>query len=194
MTVAKHETWMLGAVLAGLTVLSAPAQAATELVVNGGFETDSFDGWIGTGDADFNGVLCDQGASAHSGACSAFFGSLSDSGLTQVIDVGGAGLTYNLSFALQADGSTPSSFSVSFGGQTLLSLSDPALAPYTVYQFSGLTTGADMTLAFNFSSPVGYLYLDSVSVTAVPEPATLALMAGGLLVTGAAARRRAKRA
>lgn len=192
---AKRDAMILGVVLAGLAAFGTTAQAASELVVNGGFEQQDFAGWISGDDTGFNLVNCPGGGdTVFAGSCSAAIGSLSDSSLVQSVNVGAAGLTYNLSFAFQSDGGAGSSFSVSFGGQTLVSLPSPAESPYTLYQFSGQTTGADMLLAFNFASPGGTLYLDAVSVTAVPEPATIGLMGAGLLVLGAAARRRVKQA
>lgn len=174
---------LAGIVMAATLAFAAPAQA--NLVANGGFETGDFTSWEGTGDTLFNGVQCPADASVHAGSCSAFFGpSFADGGIEQTINVGAAGLTWNLSFAFKPDGASPSSFSVVFGGQTLLSLTDPVAGDYTLYEFSGLTTGEDMTLSFSFFDPVGFLFLDSVSVTTaaaeVPEPATLALMGAGL--------------
>jgi hypothetical protein len=172
-----------GIALAAITAFTAPAHA--NLVTNGGFETGDFSGWSDTGDATFNGVQC-PGAddSVYAGNCSAYFGPfISEGGIAQSINVGSAGLTWNLSFAFLSDGAAPSSFSVLFGGETLLSLTNPSAGDYTLYQFSGTTTSDNMTLAFNFYDEVSYLFLDDVSVTtasAVPEPATTGLLAAGL--------------
>ncbi len=167
-------------VLAAMTAFAAPAQA--NLVTNGGFETGDFSSWTQTGEPVFDSVLCPgPDASVYAGNCSAFFGSpFAPSGIEQTLDVGSAGMVWNLSFAFRADGGAPSSFSVVFGGQTLLSLTDPADGDYMRYEFSGVTTAEDMTLSFDFSNAVGYLFLDDVAVTAVPEPATTALLGAGL--------------
>lgn len=177
----------LGMSVAGLVMaaaFAAPAQA--NLVTNGGFEMRDFSGWTQTGDSVFNGVLCDTGDSAiHAGSCSAYLGSYDASGIEQSINVGAAGLAWNLSFAFKSESGSPSNFSVLFDGQTLLSLADPSAGDYTLFHFSGLTTGENMTLAFNFfDQGFGNVFLDAVSVTTapaeVPEPATLALMGAGL--------------
>lgn len=173
-----------GFVLAAMATFVAPAHA--NLVTNGGFERGDFSGWTQTGETDFNGVQCPgSDASVYAGNCSAFFGStFSGGGIAQSIDFGSVGMTWNLSFAFQPDGGVPSSLTVLFGGQTLLSLMEPSAGDYQLYQFSGITTEENMTLAFNFFSPVGYLFLDGVSVTAsataVPEPASTALVGAGL--------------
>jgi hypothetical protein len=178
----KRGSWVVGIVLAGLTAFVAPARATSELVTNGGFETGDFTGWTGTGDTTFNGVQCSgPGPSVYGGNCSAFFGSpTSASGIEQVINVGSAGVPWELSFAFQADGGDPSSLTVVFGGQTLLSLSEPATGGFELYHFSGLSTAANETLAFNFFDPNGFLSLDAVSVAAVPEPSTMVMMGAGL--------------
>lgn len=180
---------LAGLALAAAMAFAAPAQA--NLVANGSFETEDFSGWTQTGDIDLAGVQCPGAdASVFAGGCSAYFGTVSVGGIAQEIDVGHAGLTWNLSFALKPDGGIPSSFAVRFGGQTLLSLTSAPAGDYTLYQFSGLTTGDKMTLAFDFSNPVGLTFFDSVSVTAVPEPGSVGLMAAGLAALVFVARRR----
>ena len=177
----KRNSWVMSIVVAGLTAFGSAAQAGPNLVTNGGFETRDFTGWTGTGDTTFNGVQCPgSDPSVYEGNCSAFFGSFQSAGIEQVINVGSAGLLWDLSFAFQPDGGNPSSFAVLFGGQTLLSLTNPPADGYTLYHFSGVTTAANMTLAFNFLDQAGFLFLDAVSVSAIPEPATTSLLGAGL--------------
>lgn len=188
-----RNSWVMGTVLAVSAAFAAPVQASPELVTNGGFEMRDFSGWVETGDTSFNGVQCPgPGPGVYEGNCSAFFGPFSVGGIEQSIDVGSTGLMWTLSFAFQPDGASPSSLTVLFGGETLLSLTDPSAGDYTVYQFSGVTTAQNMTLAFNFVDPVGFLFLDSVSVTTVAEPAPIGLM--GAALAGLFISRRRKKA
>jgi hypothetical protein len=90
------------------------------------------------------------------------------------------GQTYEIRFAFQADGSSPSSFLAQFGGSTLLTLTDPAGGPFAVYSFQRTATAATETLRFSFRNDPGFLFLDAVSASAVPENGTLALSLIGL--------------
>ncbi len=177
----KRSVPAIGVILAGLMAFAAPVQA--NVVVNGGFEAGDFSGWSETGDTAFNGVQCPgPGPGVHAGDCSAYFGPMfAVGGIEQMLDVGGAGNQWALSFAFQPDGGSASSFTVTFGGQTLLSLSEPAFSDdFQLYHFSGVTTADHMTLSFNFFDPVGFLFLDDVSVTVIPEPAMAGLLGVGL--------------
>lgn len=176
---SKRSAWWKFVVAAASTAVVGPALAGATLV-NGGFESGDFTGWTGTGDTTFNGVQCPgPGPAVHEGNCSAFFGPfLSVGGIAQSVDFGSAGVPWQLSFAFQSDGGSPSSLTVLFGGSTLLSLADPQADAYTLYRFSGVSTGATQILAFGFFDPPGFLSLDAVSL-AVPEPSTMGLLAAG---------------
>ena len=160
-----------------LATAAAPAHAAGNLVANGGFETGDFSNWSGSAVSALNGVFCPAPAlpgDVAEGACAAYFGAIgADATLQQSLTtvVGGQ---YLVRFAFQADGSKPSDFTALWGGQTLYSVVNPpapATPGYTYFSFAVTAASSTSTLSFNVRNDPGYLYLDDVSVTAVPEPA-----------------------
>jgi hypothetical protein len=177
--------------LAAAVALAAPA-SATQLVTNGGFETGDLSGWTLTGNTSFTGV----DNIAHSGTNAAFFGQVDATGsLSQTLGTV-TGQMYTISFWLQNEGGTPSSFTASFGGDVLTSLSDPAAFNYTFYTFDLTASSNSTLLSFTFQQNPAYFHLDDVSVedvSSVPEPATWAMMILGLGAAGVTLRRRKTR-
>ncbi len=141
--------------------------------------------------ASFWGSLCNG-----SGQCVDLDGSTGNAGeLTHTFNLTG-GTTYELSFDLAGNrrGAGTETGTVTFGTQMLnYSLSNSAsVAPYVAYGLS-FTPGASGVYALTFANNGGDnmgAILDNVSITAVPEPQTWALMVGGLLAVGSLARRR----
>jgi hypothetical protein len=115
------------------------------------------------------------------GSCAAFFGALGgDDALQQVLTTT-AGTQYFISFAVEGLGDVPSDLSLQWGGTTLYTVSNPDTGgAFGTQGFYATASGAATTLSFNVRDDIGFIYLDAVSVTAVPEPTTLALAAIGL--------------
>lgn len=191
----QKKTFAGVAFAAATLTLTPPAQAAS-IVTNGGFETGDFTGWTGTGDTTFNGVQCPgPGPAVQAGNCSAFFGPVGTTGGIQQTLSTVAGQAYAISFWLQADGGSPSSFSASFDGTVLTSLINPLgsfLGPFTFYNYSAVATTSSTVLAFSFRDDPGFLSFDSVAVSEVPEPGTWAMMLLGLGAVGLVIRRNRK--
>jgi hypothetical protein len=159
---------------------------APNLVVNGGFEGGTFNGipnnggqpngWTigGSSPAAPGGGFYDEVVSSsldpvHSGSDALYIGAVtSDYTIDQNIATV-AGATYRIHFWLYNAGGTPSDFSASFGGSTLMSLTNTAAQGYTQYTF--YRTAASSTSDLHFAAlqvPTNWL-LDDISVI---DPAT----------------------
>jgi hypothetical protein len=183
---------VIGLALGGL--LAEPAHA-TNLVTNGGFETENLDGsgnpispppgWTITGD----GISIDSSFSFTGTYDIAFGATASDPSpgkLSQSITTT-PGQAYNLSFALVDEaGQSTDTFTVTLGGFSQTITGDQAPFFYTTETF--VVPGADITsvstdLSFVGANGLADWNLDDVSLTAVaiPEPPMMLLF--GTLAT-----------
>jgi hypothetical protein len=167
--------------------------AYADQLVNGGFETGDFTGYT-TSNLNFTTVEASgfDGYASHSGSFFAALGNAGSQGIISQTFSDTAGVQYDFSFYLASNGS-PNTFAASIDGTTVLGPSDIGTQPYTLYSFLFTGTGSD-TISFSERDDPDYLALDDVSVTptvsAVPEPSGLVLMATGIAGLATAFRRR----
>jgi len=178
------------------TFFAGAAQA--NLVTNPGFETGNFTGWVLSGDTSFTSV---DGFAPHSGSFGAFLGTSipipifpitfpSTGSITQTLATT-VGVSYAIEFWLNT-AVKPNFLSVSFDGIVLDSLTNITTSPmvqphdpnYKLFSYTALASSASTDLVFTFQHDFWVWDLDDVSVeaaTAVPEPGSLPLVAGGLI-------------
>jgi hypothetical protein len=100
------------------------------------------------------------------------------------------GRLYEVDFWALFDGGNASRFSATFGGTTLSNLNNPS-GTLNFARADLIATSTSTTLTFSLRDDPGFIFLDALSVTAVPEPETYALMALGMAAI-AWRRRRSK--
>jgi MYXO-CTERM domain-containing protein len=205
----RHALYSLNLALALATL--APQAGAANLVTNGDFEAPVTATWSCFKNATVGGWANVTAGTTTSGSCytqvdgpaaPAYSGQqsmyLNDSGVTgvtlsQAISVT-AGTPYQLSFALTGLTDRPTLPVVEVDGgagstpATFTGLSYGHWNPYS-YAFTPSQTGLT---ALTFKSVAGFIYLDAVNVSAVPEAGSWALFAMGLAAVGVARQRRTK--
>lgn len=182
--------------LAILAVAGLAQSATVNLVSNGSFEQGaggigSFTGWQTTlrdsaTFVDSSGQTGTHAGQADDGLWSAYFGSTASSGgssISQTLTTD-VNQMYALSFYVANDnGGQPAnnSFVTSIGGRTE-SLSNLPSQNYSHEGFVFTASSTQTVLSFLGYNDGGYLQLDNVSVTAVPEPSGAMLMIAGSVV------------
>jgi hypothetical protein len=153
------------------------------LVANCGFETGDFTGWTVVDSSYFTYVASNGFWSPlvpNSGDYYAALGAVSYDGTLSQTFTTSVGADYTFAFYLASEGDDPSDFSAYWDGTPLLSLTDPnSNSAYTPYTYSVIGTGLD-TIQFNSLDDIGYMALDDISVSDVPEPGAFSLLFLGL--------------
>jgi hypothetical protein len=174
----------------------APMARAQNLVQDPGFEgaTDAntdpswtLSSGFGTDYVFTDGGQTQSGGSANSGSWYAEFAATSaanaQSGTLSQMIATTPGQFYTVTFFLANFGGPHDTFLATFGGQTLLSLTDSAAFGYRQYTMVVRATSTSTKLAFTGEQDPASFGLDDVSVEAGPAP----VMGGGLASLGIAA-------
>jgi choice-of-anchor C domain-containing protein len=189
--------------LAAAISLTAFGAQANELVTNGSFESITGSNPVGTyrkvnaGETDIVGWtvggtsvdIINSAYGAISGNSIDMLGSPGPGSLSQMLSTV-VGQTYVLSFDLSYNGGTYKDIGVSLAGgaQTFFT----GGSPFNHHTLQYTATSASTQLAFFSTGDANYsgAVLDNVSVAAVPEPETYAMLLAGLGLMGGIARRR----
>ncbi|MFN6570554.1 PEP-CTERM sorting domain-containing protein [Dendronalium sp. ChiSLP03b] len=166
---------------------NAAAQAA-ELVKNGSFELDplvdpnnpnatnpNVTGWTKSGDPmDISGIrMSNFPQSGNQGLSLSGFIDLSY--ISQTLSTQ-PGVEYELSYYLASIDEAPdldNQFQTFVGGKKIFDRKGISFQPYTQYKFNFTADASSTELKFGNWDRKGFLYLDNVSVKAVPEPLTI---------------------
>jgi hypothetical protein len=189
----KRAKYLSACAFAMLALASTGANAATNLIVNGSFETGDFTGW--TPAANSYPIYIVTGpveAGVYAAQIAGF--QRDPNTLSQTITTTTAGQSYELSFwRYQADGAPPIGLTVTWDGVTVLSETNPGAQPYQNFTADVVGTGLD-TLVFTSYNDPSFTYLDNVSLTALatptPEAGKGVLALAMLVVAGALVRAR----
>ncbi len=181
-----------------------PATAGMDLVTNGGFESGDFTGWTISGPQTSAPYILVSGPFMDAVQLNPYQGNYfaavgfngADGSISQTLATT-AGAQYTLSFAYFAENGTPNDFSVAFGGNTVLSITNDTSnstnpVTWTPYSFTVTATSNSTDLVISGRNDPLYSGVDSVSVTPnpTPEPSSLAVWGLGVVAALVVARRR----
>jgi hypothetical protein len=167
-------------------LLLMPDLAAAELVTNGDFETGTFTNWTttpATGGSNF-GV---GSYVAHTGTYHGWFGASAGQpdAISQTLATT-PGELYTLAFFLRNEYSGQDSFKAVWDGTTVIDITPmPESHSYTQHSYTVAASGSATLLEFRAYDAPSKIELDDVSVTVVPEPTSLVLLAAASAVGGA---------
>jgi hypothetical protein len=184
--------FLLGAAaVASATLFAAPAMAAS-VVTNGGFETGDFTGWNTTGNL---GVYSNVGNAAVPTDWGTYrVASLGTTTLSQTLSTI-AGTVYRIAYSIESDAG-PGTVAVNFGSATPNTGGTNTTTgrdDFATHFFFATATSASTVLSVQLSNG-SYFNLDNISVTAVPEAGTWAMLMIGFGAAGVSLRTRRRSA
>jgi len=183
----------------GSTAVAGPVahEAGPNIVTNGSFEntaTVAGSGWTPSGfiSEGFDYFIDSNAADAQSGTRSFAGGGIGAPGFISQTLSTVVGASYNIHLWLAnlsgfADGTA---IEVRWGGNLVYSATDILGFGYQQIVIDPVATSANTVLSIGLQDDAFFLNVDNISVRQVPEPASLALLLGGLVVAGLSSRRR----
>lgn len=163
---------------AGLGLVAGAAEA--NLVANGGFEA-GLSSWAVSGfqlqDYDYG-----IGDIAHAGTQAFYGGGVADPGYIHQSLTTVPGQDYRLSFWMFSDGFAPNEFRLLVGGNVAYDAVDVPLQAFREVRLDFRAASNSTQLWLGFRNDSGFLRVDDIDVSPVPEPATAALAGLGLMV------------
>lgn len=138
----------------------------SQLWTNGGFESGDFSGWNRGGNTNQTSVVSGNASYVHSGTYGAKLGPQTTPGyLGQTVPTD-IGQTYTASFWLaNSSGTGPNNFGMSWGGSSVLALTNLPSFAFANYQFDLVAWRPSEFLQFQFQNDPSWFGFDDVSVT-----------------------------
>ncbi|MGH8622118.1 MAG: VCBS domain-containing protein, partial [Burkholderiales bacterium] len=167
----------------GSVTEDTPVTVAVEgdsILLNGGFEDFSFDGWLLSGDIDFIGI----DDFAQDGFAAGFFGAVSSETLLGQDVPTEDGAPYRVRFWLTGGDEFDADFSARWDGVALTSLENTFLPDYVEFKFDVIGGAGSSRLEFALRNGPDYWHLDNISVSALEMFETVSVTE---IVTGALA-------
>jgi hypothetical protein len=150
-----------------LTVLPA------SILQNGSFETGNFSAWTLSGNTNDT-VVVESSSYTYAGAFGVQSGPVGSPVFISQVLATAPGQAYAIScWVSNPEGATPNEFQVTWNGGNLVNETNISATNWMNLQATAVATGASSVLAFVIQDNPGYLGLDDISVSPLPQPSFL---------------------